>query len=174
MAPKGIAELPACPGDVAAPEECGKVAGGKGLRCRVTVINKAIDIRGYGESGGLMTYPRNAQPVPAGSGGADAEKAAFLRDLRALRDHAGLGSRDLAARAHSPEDTLKTAEAGPALPSLPVLQAYVRGCGAGPAEWEDRWRRLSASEAESGGPALPTRAPSSSRPPTRGMPFPVA
>ena len=55
-----------------------------------------------------MTYPRNAQPAPAGSGGADAEKAAFLRDLRALRDHAGLGSRDLAARAHFPEDTLKT------------------------------------------------------------------
>ena len=121
-----------------------------------------------------MTHPRNAPPERANTAGAGAEKAAFLRDLRALRDQAGLGPRDLAARAHFPEDTLKTAEAGPDLPSLPVLQAYVRGCGAGPAEWEDRWRRLSASEAESGGPALPTRAPSSSRQPTRVMPFPVA
>ncbi len=121
-----------------------------------------------------MTHPRNAPPERANTAGASAEKAAFLRDLRALRDQAGLGPRDLAARAHFPEDTLKTAEAGPDLPSLPVLQAYVRGCGAGPAEWEDRWRRLSASEAESGGPALPTRAPSSSRQPTRVMPFPAA
>src|ERR1700760_4886848 len=118
-----------------------------------------------------MTYPRNAQPVPAGSGGADAEKAAFLRDLRALRDRAGLGARDLAARAHFPEDTLTTAEAGPALPSLPVLQAYVRGCGAGETEWEDRWRRLNADSASSSG-ALPTRAPTTTRPPARVMPFP--
>ncbi|MBV9794269.1 MAG: helix-turn-helix domain-containing protein [Actinobacteria bacterium] len=118
-----------------------------------------------------MTYPRDAQPVGAGSGGADAEKAAFLRDLRALRDRAGLGSRDLAARAHFPEDTLKTAEAGPALPSLPVLQAYVRGCGAGETEWEDRWRRLN-DESSSSGNALPTRAPATSRPPARMMPFP--
>jgi hypothetical protein len=135
------------------------------------VINEAIDIRGYGESGGFMTYPRNAQPVGAGSGGADAEKAAFLRDLRALRDHAGLGSRDLAARAHFPEDTLKTAEAGPALPSLPVLQAYVRGCGAVETEWEDRWRRLN-SDSTSGSNALPTRAPTAARPAARVVPFP--
>jgi hypothetical protein len=119
-----------------------------------------------------MTYPRNAQPAPAGSGGADAEKAAFLRDLRALRDRAGLGSRDLAARAHFPEETLKTAEAGPALPSLPVLQAYVRGCGAAETEWEDRWRRLNSDSDSGGGSALPTRAPSTSRPPGRMMPFP--
>jgi hypothetical protein len=118
-----------------------------------------------------MTYPRDAQPVGAGSGGADAEKAAFLRDLRALRDHAGLGARDLAARAHFPEDTLTTAEAGPALPSLPVLQAYVRGCGAGETEWEDRWRRLNA-ESGSSSSALPTRAPTTARPPARVMPFP--
>src|ERR1700679_1647077 len=125
---------------------------------------------GYGESGGLMTYPRNAQPIGAGSGGADAEKAAFLRDLRALRDHAGLGSRDLAGRAHFPEDTLKTAEAGPELPSLPVLQAYVRGCGAAELEWEDRWRRLNQDSAA--GDALPTRAPAVARAPARVTPFP--
>src|ERR1700749_61313 len=119
-----------------------------------------------------MTHPRNAPPAGVSGAGADAEKAAFLRDLRALRDHAGLGSRDLAARAHFPEDTLKTAEAGPALPSLPVLQAYVRGCGAGETEGEDRLRRLTADSPSPGGNALPTRAPSADRPPARVMPFP--
>ena len=116
-----------------------------------------------------MTHPRNAPAAGAG-----AEKAAFLRDLRALRDQAGLGPRDLAARAHFPEDTLTTAEAGPDLPSLPVLQAYVRGCGAGQAEWEDRWRRLNAADGTDGSEALPTRAPSSSRQPARVMPFSVS
>ncbi|HEY2238338.1 MAG TPA: helix-turn-helix transcriptional regulator [Streptosporangiaceae bacterium] len=116
-----------------------------------------------------MTHPRNAPAAGAG-----AEKAAFLRDLRALRDQAGLGPRDLAARAHFPEHTLTTAEAGPDLPTLPVLQAYVRGCGAGEAEWEDRWRRLNAADGTDGTESLPTRAPSSSRQPARVMPFPVA
>jgi hypothetical protein len=119
-----------------------------------------------------MTHPRNAPPAGVSGAGADAEKAAFLRDLRALRDHAGLGARDLAARAHFPEDTLTTAEAGPALPSLPVLQAYVRACGAGEAEWEDRWRRLNQDTASDGSSALPTRAPATARPPSRLMPFP--
>jgi hypothetical protein len=119
-----------------------------------------------------VTHPRNAPPAGVSRDGADAEKAAFLRDLRALRDHAGLGARDLAARAHFPEDTLTTAEAGPALPSLPVLQAYVRGCGAGEAEWEDRWRRLNQDTASDGSNALPTRAPATARPPSRLMPFP--
>ncbi len=119
-----------------------------------------------------MTHPRNAPPAGVSGAAADAEKAAFLRDLRALRDQAGLGTRDLAARAHFPEDTLTTAEAGPALPSLPVLQAYVRGCGAGEAEWEDRWRRLNQDTASDGSSALPTRAPAAARPPSRLMPFP--
>jgi hypothetical protein len=66
------------------------------------------------------------------------------------------------------------AEAGPDLPSLPVLQAYVRGCGAGEAEWEDRWRRLNAADGTDGTSELPTRAPSSARQPARSMPFPVS
>ncbi|HEY0717469.1 MAG TPA: helix-turn-helix transcriptional regulator, partial [Streptosporangiaceae bacterium] len=118
-----------------------------------------------------MTHPRNAPPDRTTTAGAGAEEAAFLRDLRALRDQAGLGPRDLASRAHFPEDTLVTAEAGPGLPSLPVLQAYVRGCGAGESEWEDRWRRLN-SESASGSTGLPTRAPAANRPPARVMPFP--
>lgn len=109
-----------------------------------------------------MTHPRNAQPA-----GADAEKAAFLRDLRALRDQAGLQTSDLAARAHYPEDTLRAAEDGPMLPSLPVLEAYVRGCGAHPSDWEERWRRVALMPAEELESPLPTRAPSANRLPTR-------
>src|ERR1700743_1497483 len=107
-----------------------------------------------------MTHPRNAPPERANTAGAGAEKAAVRRDLRALRDQGGVGPRDLAARPHFPEDTLKPAEAGPDLPSLPVLQAYGRGCGAVEAEGEDLWRRLNAADGTDGSVALPTRAPS--------------
>ena len=83
------------------------------------------------------------------------DAARFLHELRELRDLAGLGVAELAARAHYPRDLLEAAEAGPALPELPVLAAYVRGCGGTPAEWEDRWRSLTrAAESEVG---LPTR-----------------
>ncbi|HEY4464227.1 MAG TPA: helix-turn-helix domain-containing protein [Streptosporangiaceae bacterium] len=83
------------------------------------------------------------------------DKAAFARDLRALRRGAGLDHAELAARAHYPEDTVRAAEAGPALPTLPVLEAYVRGCGARPAAWEDRWRRLMPGATATG--SLPVR-----------------
>ena len=109
-----------------------------------------------------MTQPRNAPPA-----GADADRAAFLRDLRALRDGAGLQTRDLAARAHYPEDTLRTADDGPALPSLPVLEAYVRGCGARPADWEDRWRRVYAWRKPSWDWRCPPGRPTPNRLPTR-------
>ena len=71
-------------------------------------------------------------------------RAAFLRHLRGLREDAGLDQAGLAERAHYREDTLRAAETGPALPTLPALEAYVRACGADPDEWEDRWRRLTA------------------------------
>lgn len=71
----------------------------------------------------------------------------FLRELRQLRNEAGLGHAELAARAHYPGDTIRVAEAGPALPDLPVLSAYVRGCGGAVAEWEERWRALTRSPA---------------------------
>jgi hypothetical protein len=83
------------------------------------------------------------------------DAARFLHELRELRDVAGLDVAELAARAHYPRDVLEAAEAGPTLPELPVLAAYVRGCGGTPAEWEDRWRSLTrAAESEVG---LPTR-----------------
>ncbi len=83
------------------------------------------------------------------------DPARFLRELRALRDHAGLGYVELAARAHYPCDAIKAAESGPSLPDLPVLSAYVRGCGGTTAEWEERWRAVTGCAAS---PVLTTRA----------------
>jgi hypothetical protein len=88
--------------------------------------------------------------------GASGEEAAqFLRELRQLRNGAGLGHAELAARAHYPHDSIRAAEVGPALPELPVLAAYVRGCGGTSEEWEERWRSVTKSPAL---PTLPTRA----------------
>lgn len=84
----------------------------------------------------------------------------FLRELRQLRSEAGLESAELAARAHYPHDVIVAAEAGPDLPELPVLSAYVRGCGAGLAEWEERWRAVTGSPATA--LCLPARPPGSS------------
>jgi Helix-turn-helix domain len=75
------------------------------------------------------------------------DPARFLRELRELRSVAGLGQAELAARAHYPCDVIKAAESGPSLPSLPVLSAYVRGCGGTVAEWEERWRAVTGSPA---------------------------
>jgi hypothetical protein len=75
------------------------------------------------------------------------DPARFLREMRELRSHAGLGHAELAARAHYPCDAIKAAEAGPSLPDLPVLSAYVRGCGGTVAEWEERWRAVTGRPA---------------------------
>ena len=74
------------------------------------------------------------------------DPARFLKELRQLRDGAGLGPAELAARAHYPYDRITAAEAGPALPDLPVLSAYVRGCGGTTEEWEERWRSLTSAQ----------------------------
>jgi hypothetical protein len=79
----------------------------------------------------------------------------FLRELRQLRNEAGLEPTELAARAHYPRDIIVAAEDGPSIPGLPVLSAYVLGCGAGLAEWEERWRFLTGSPAAA--PCLPAR-----------------
>jgi len=88
----------------------------------------------------------------AGYGASADDAARFLRELRQLRDGAGLGHAELAARAHFPYDSIRAAEVGPALPDLPVLSAYVRGCGGTTEEWEERWRSLTRS------PSLPVSA----------------
>jgi hypothetical protein len=90
------------------------------------------------------------QPTARRSSGDDT--ARFLQELRQLRDGAGLGPAELAARAHYPYDRIRAAEAGPALPDLPVLSAYVRGCGGTTEEWEERWRSLTSA------PTLPLLA----------------
>jgi hypothetical protein len=77
------------------------------------------------------------------------DAARFLRELRQLRNGAGLGHAELAARAHYPYDTIRDAEVGPSLPDLPVLSAFVRGCGGTTEEWEERWRSLNRT------PSLP-------------------
>lgn len=69
---------------------------------------------------------------------------AFCDDLRALRERCGLSIDELAAITHFPPETLTAAETGPARPSLPVVEAYVRGCGEDPGPWHDRWRELPA------------------------------
>ena len=74
------------------------------------------------------------------------DPARFLKELRQLRDGAGLEPAELAARAHYPYDRIRAAEAGPALPDLPVLSAYVRGCGGTTEEWEERWRSLTSAQ----------------------------
>lgn len=88
------------------------------------------------------------------SGVPDDDPARFLRELRQLRKTTGLEHTELAARAHYPCDAILAAEAGPALPDLPVLSAYVRGCGGTATEWEERWRTLTRSPALT---LLPTR-----------------
>jgi Helix-turn-helix domain len=88
----------------------------------------------------------------AGHAASGDDAARFLHELRQLRDGAGLGHAELAARAHYPYDSIRAAEVGPSLPELPVLAAYVRGCGGTTEEWEERWRSLTRS------PALPVPA----------------
>ena len=85
----------------------------------------------------------------AGCGASVDDATRFLRELRQLRDGAGLGQAELAARAHYPSDFIRAAEDGPSLPDLPVLSAYVRGCGGTTEEWEERWRSLTRT------PSLP-------------------
>src|ERR1700722_17852688 len=84
------------------------------------------------------------RPATSHRGSGD-DPARFLRELRQLRDGAGLGAGEPAARAHYPYDRIKAAEVGPTLPDLPVLSAYVRGCGGTTEEWEERWRSLTSA-----------------------------
>ncbi|SEG15978.1 WD40 repeat [Nonomuraea solani] len=85
--------------------------------------------------------PRRERPLDAG----DDALLRFAADLRRLREKAGgLSYRELAKRAHYSAGTLSEAAGGRKLPSLAVTLAYVRACGADPAEWQDRWISLAA------------------------------
>jgi hypothetical protein len=105
---------------------------------------RGVDVDGRTQAGGSGQA----------GGGTHARRAVddamrFLRELRQLRNEAGLEPVELAARAHYPHNVIVAAEAGPGLPELPVLSAYVRGCGGGLAEWEERWRSVIGSPAAS-------------------------
>ncbi|MBW4722054.1 nSTAND1 domain-containing NTPase [Saccharothrix obliqua] len=69
----------------------------------------------------------------------------FAAELRRLRAGAGAPPyRALARAAHYSPSTLADAAGGRRLPSLPVTLAYVGACGGDVAEWERRWRAVSA------------------------------
>ncbi|MEU0355254.1 nSTAND1 domain-containing NTPase [Streptomyces cyaneofuscatus] len=65
--------------------------------------------------------------------------------LREARHEAGSPTyRVLADRSGLSASTLSAAAAGRQLPSLPVVLAFVRACGADPQGWEARWRATAA------------------------------
>ncbi|WP_329318342.1 WD40 repeat domain-containing protein [Streptomyces sp. NBC_01262] len=101
----------------------------------------------------------------------DPEAGAVQRlahELRVLRSGAGSPAyRAMAQRAHFSAATLAQAAAGERLPSLAVVLAYARACGAAdPAEWELRWK--TAAE-ESATEEAAARQESEEQPPYRGL-----
>ncbi|WBO65031.1 helix-turn-helix domain-containing protein [Streptomyces camelliae] len=65
----------------------------------------------------------------------------FAHELRELRKAAGNPSyRTMAKAAGFSATTLSQAAAGERLPSLSVVQEYVRACGGDPEEWQLRWK----------------------------------
>ncbi|MEU6512007.1 hypothetical protein [Streptomyces sp. NPDC046942] len=72
----------------------------------------------------------------------------FAHGLRELRRAAGTPSYQAMARTAGFSVTvLSQAAAGKRLPSLAVLQGYVRACGGDAAEWEARWKETEAAAA---------------------------
>lgn len=116
-------------------------------------VNPGVQSAGgfNGRSARVEHHKADARPV-AGYVASGDDPARFLHELRQLRNGAGLGHAELAARAHYPYDSIRAAEVGPSLPDLPVLSAFVRGCGGTVEEWEERWRSLTKS------PSLPVSA----------------
>nr|WP_248002605.1 helix-turn-helix domain-containing protein [Streptomyces sp. RLB1-33] len=84
----------------------------------------------------------------------------FAFDLRKLRQEAGGPTyRVMAQRSGYSVATLSRAAAGGQLPSLEVVLAYVRACGADPGEWEPRWRAVAREVAAEPEDADDTGAP---------------
>ena len=72
----------------------------------------------------------------------------LAHELRELRRTAGNPSyRKMAEAAGFSPTTLSQAAAGERLPSLAVVQGYVRACGGDPEEWEPRWKDAEAEVA---------------------------
>ncbi|WP_371661156.1 hypothetical protein [Streptomyces sp. NBC_00280] len=87
----------------------------------------------------------------------------FAHELRELRRTAGGPSyRLMAETAGFSAATLSEAARGERLPSLAVVQGYVRACGGDPGEWEPRWKDAedevaSAARDDDGDAAAPYR-----------------
>ncbi|WP_155059462.1 nSTAND1 domain-containing NTPase [Streptomyces blattellae] len=82
----------------------------------------------------------------------------LAHDLRELRRAAGgLAYRRMAETAGFSATTLSQAAAGERLPSLAVVQGYVRACGGDPGEWETRWKEAEAGDVRDEEAAPPYR-----------------
>ncbi|WP_443073289.1 nSTAND1 domain-containing NTPase [Streptomyces sp. NBC_01451] len=89
----------------------------------------------------------------------------LAHELRELRRAAGNPSyRTMAEKAGFSATTLSDAARGQRLPSLAVVQGYVRACGGDPCEWELRWKD---ADAEAAGTVRDTAADAA--PPYRGL-----
>lgn len=89
----------------------------------------------------------------------------FAHDLRELRRKADVASyRELARRAHYSASALSTAANGRSLPTLAVVEAYVRACGGDEAEWRKRWEELNTL-LQAPAPQDPDPAPEPPAPP---------
>ncbi|MFI6437267.1 hypothetical protein [Streptomyces sp. NPDC050759] len=89
----------------------------------------------------------------------------LAHELRELRREAGSPSyRAMATTAGFSATTLSQAAAGERLPSLAVVQGYVRSCGGDPGEWESRWKEAEARLDERG-----REEPEDAAPPYRGL-----
>ncbi|WP_078624075.1 hypothetical protein [Streptomyces monomycini] len=91
----------------------------------------------------------------------------FALELRKLRQEAGSPTyRVMAQGAGYSSVALSRAAAGETLPSLNLTLAYVRACGADPAEWERRWNAVHEEDAVHQQQALDAEA---TDPPYRGL-----
>ncbi|WP_456319221.1 nSTAND1 domain-containing NTPase [Kitasatospora cathayae] len=89
----------------------------------------------------------------------------LAHELRELRRAAGSPSyRAMAGAAGFSVTTVSQAAAGERLPSLAVLQGYVRACGGDPAQWEPRWKEAKAAVA-----GVVHEDAADARPPYRGL-----
>ncbi|MCH5672495.1 nSTAND1 domain-containing NTPase [Streptomyces gilvus] len=84
---------------------------------------------------------RPERPLDPGSGPVQ-RLAHELRELR--REAGGPSYRAMAKTAGFSATTLSQAAAGERLPSLAVVQGYVRACGGDPDAWEPRWKDAEA------------------------------
>lgn len=97
-----------------------------------------------------MARPMNPLPTQ------DSPLTAFAAALRELRRTAGSPTlQELVARTGLGRTKLSEAHSGKVFPQWATVEAYVRACGASPADWWPRWENLQRTlRAEAAAPAL--------------------